>query len=65
MFTEKHEVQSKPYRTLQPQTVSQTVSEHPTLVQHHPAGREQKGNLTEAQEIQSKSSMHVRIYYSH
>ncbi|XP_057378558.2 synaptic vesicle membrane protein VAT-1 homolog-like [Daphnia carinata] len=52
MFTEKHEVQSKPYRTLEPQSVSQTVSEHPTLIQNPPAGREQKGNLNEAQEIQ-------------
>lgn len=54
MFTEKHEVQSRPYRTLEPQSVSQTVSEHPTLIQNPPAGREHKGNLTEAQEIQSK-----------
>ncbi|KZS11912.1 Synaptic vesicle membrane VAT-1-like protein [Daphnia magna] len=54
MFTEKHEVQSRPYRTLEPQSVSQTVSEHPTLIQNPPAGREHKGNLTEAQEIQKE-----------
>jgi hypothetical protein len=60
MFSEKHH--ENPVHHLDPQkSVSEMVSEHPTLVQNPPpaAERQRKSSLNEAEEIESKLSFRM------